>query len=160
VPTNTTVTHFRVDTRRLMVSAPADVDERTVAALQPVLSPGTHKLPHRRSWTARTSIADSLLTVVIHDVRGALVRMRVVLDGRDFALVVEPPRVLDLPTPACVIEVLKQQSRSTAGRLWSLVEAIAWAWVKYVDFAPAHVAKPKLAGITSSSDGADVALGR
>lgn len=142
MPVKPTIVHFRLDTRRLIVSDQSDGDDHGIAVLQQLLGAGKYQLPHRDGWTIRSSIAESLLAAMIDDGHGPVARMWVVLDGRDLARVVRPPRVLDLPIPACVIEVLQRQARPAAGRLWSLVDAIAWAWVKHVGWAPARPSGP------------------
>jgi hypothetical protein len=89
-----------------------------------------HRLPNETAWTMEITIAGSMLTGVIDMGRGPLLRVWVVLDGRDLARLVPSPRILDLPTPVAVVEMLKElEYDPVVGSLSSLVKALAWAWV-------------------------------
>jgi hypothetical protein len=128
-----TVHHYRLETGSMTVSCEDDVDAHGITILQPLLTQGRHTLPNSPSWEVGTGVAGSMLIATVDDGNGPLLRMSVVVDGNDLARVVPPPRVLDLPVPACIVEMLKELPYDpVVGWLHRLVETLAWAWVLHM----------------------------
>jgi hypothetical protein len=88
-------------------------------------------LPNSDAWEVETTIAGSTLVATVLAPRGPVFRMWVVLDARDLGLAVPPPRQLDLPLLACIVEALAEQLFDPCvGWLRNLELALAWAWVR------------------------------
>lgn len=125
---------YRLKTGEITESDGAGKDEPVVKALQPMLHTGAHLVAGTEGWTAETEIKGTMLTASINTGSGPLVRLWVVLDGRDLRHLVPPPRVLDLPTPVCVIDVLQTLPYDpVVGGLQDLVDVLAWAWLRHVE---------------------------
>ena len=130
MPRGSTLPHFRLETGRITLIREQDLDAHGIEVVQPLLTQGRHTLPNSPSWAVGTAVAGSMLIATVDDGNGPLLRMSVVVDGNDLARVVPPPRVLDLPVPACIVEMLKDLPYDpVVGWLHSLVETLAWAWV-------------------------------
>jgi hypothetical protein len=125
------ISHYRLSSGRISLSPRSEIQEADIEILQPMLSPGRHRIPNSEAYQVETSIADSTLIATIHGPRGPFVRMWVVLDGRDLALAVPPPRVVDVSLPACIVEVLGDVPYDPCvGWLLDLEVTLAWAWVQ------------------------------
>ena len=127
-----TISHYRVNTGRITVNTRAEVEDDGIAVLEPMLSPGVHKVPNTEGYTVETRIVGTMLSATVGSGRGPLFRMSVVLDGRDLARVVPSPRVADVPIPVCVVEIVKDLPYDpVVSWLHSLVCTLAWAWVRH-----------------------------
>jgi len=125
-----TVHYYRLQTGRITIRREDEVDTHGITILQPLLSQGRHLLPNSPSWMVETVVAGSMLIATVDNGNGPLLRMSVVVDGNDLSRVVEPPRVLDIPVPACIAQMLKNPPYDpVVGWLHSLVETLALAWV-------------------------------
>jgi hypothetical protein len=108
----------------------ADVQDDHIKILEPMLTPGRHRVPNTAAYEVETSIAGGSLMAIIRGPQGPFIRMWVVLDCRELALAV-PPRVLDIALPACVVEVLGELPYDpSVGWLRDLEVTLAWAWVQ------------------------------
>jgi len=133
-PARPTITFFRLASGRISVYDETSVVAGEMTMVESLLTPGRHKLPHSEYWLVDIAIAADLLTAIIDIGGGPLVRASVVLKATDLACVVRPPRVLDLPAPVCVIEVLKDLPYDpVVGDVWSFVYTLAWSWLRCAD---------------------------
>jgi hypothetical protein len=124
--------HYRLATGRVFESRTMDIPDGCIEILEPMLSPGTHQVPNTPTWLVHTSIAGTTLIANIRSSDLPLLRMWVVLDGRDLRRIIPPPRILDLPLPVCIVEILHEQPFDpVVGWLRDLVATLAWAWVQH-----------------------------
>jgi hypothetical protein len=125
------ISRSRLSSGRISLSPRADVQDAHIEILEPMLTPGRHRVPNTDAYTVETSIAGSTLMATVHGPRGAFIRLWVVLDGRELALAVPAPRVLDIALPACIVEVLGELPYDPCvGWLHELVGTLGWAWVR------------------------------
>ena len=67
----------------------------------------------------------------IHGPDHPFIRVYVVLEAEGLILAVSPPRVLDIPLPACIVQYLvNQPSDPSVSWMRSLQITLAWAWVE------------------------------
>ena len=133
MPSSSTISHYRLNSGCITIRRRDAAEDRFIGILEPLLSPGSHKLPNTEGYAVDVSIAGNMLIGTIDSSDGSLFRMWVVADGRDLARVVRPPRVLDAPLPACIVEVLKDlRYDPLVGWLQSFVDSLAWAWIRHV----------------------------
>ena len=127
-----TIHSYRLNTGDLTLASVSDASELRVRLLPSVLgATATAGLVSERC-SVQTEAAGRILTVTIGAGQRSLLRAWVVLDGRDLARIVPGPRVLDLPTPVCIVEVLEPSpSDPVVGWLRSLLDALALAWVSH-----------------------------
>lgn len=126
--------HYRLNDGRITVSRRDAEDDRFIPLLEPLLSPGSHKLPNTEGYAVKVRIAGSMLIGTIDSSNGSLFRMWVVVDGRDLPRVVRPPRVLDVPLPACIVEVRRPGTGSACPLLVS--SKMIWAIIAVVRSLP------------------------
>jgi hypothetical protein len=132
-----TMSLYRLNTGELTVFHDDGANDRGIIELQPMLRSGLHVLAEAESWSVDTDVASSMLIALVRNGNGPLVRMWLVLDGTDLAKVVPRPRVLDLPTPVCVVEVLRTLPYDpVVGWLRRMVETLAWAWLRHMAESP------------------------
>lgn len=130
VPRGPTLSRYRLDSGKIAVIGGEDIDSHGIEIVQPLLSQGRHRVPNAESWMVETVVAGSMLIATVDNGNGPILRMSVVVEGNDLARVVPPPRVLDLPVPACIVETRKELPYDpVVGWLRSLVETLAWAWL-------------------------------
>ncbi|MBN2559517.1 MAG: hypothetical protein JXQ75_01115 [Phycisphaerae bacterium] len=144
------IRHYRLDSGWAFQNLRREIPDGHIEILTPMLTPGIHQVPNTPAWLVQTSIAKTTLIATFHGSDAPLFRMWVVLDGRDLPLVVSPPRNLDIPLPACILETLKEQPFDpVVGWLRDLELTLAWAWVQQNNCpgsAPS-VPDPRLRGI-------------
>jgi len=124
------IIHYRLGTGRVFTSRMTDITDEGIKILDSMLNPGVHQVPNTPAWSVQTCIAGTALTATISNGDRALLRISVILDGRDLRLVLPPPRILDLNVPACIVEILNEQPFDpVVGWLRDLELTLAWAWV-------------------------------
>ena len=130
----TSISHYRLASGQVSENPRSAVADAHIDILEPMLTPGRHRVPNTDAYEVETCIAGSTLIATVHGPQGPFIRMWVVLDGRDLALAVPPPRVVDIALPACIVEVLGDLPYDPCvGWLHDLEVTLAWAWVEAGD---------------------------
>jgi hypothetical protein len=131
MPTLPPLSLYKLTNGRISSSPPADVQDASIKILEPMLTPGRHRVPNTDAYQVETTVAGSSLIATVHGPGGPFIRLWVVLDGRDLGLAVPAPRVLDIALPACIVEALGELPYDPCvGWLQELVGTLAWAWVR------------------------------
>lgn len=108
------------------------------AALPPPFGPGQPGAL-AADWNLATKIQGRMLTAVVGHDETPLARIWIVVDPRDLAHVVSPPRILDLPVPVCIVETeAGLPSDSMAGWLGRVADLLTSGWLCLID-APSVV---------------------
>jgi hypothetical protein len=126
---------YYLNTGELSASEVAIRDDHAHAMLPPLFRSRLTCVPDDNTWTIQAKITGNLLTAVAgHSQDLEIIRLWVVLDGRDLARIVPSPRVLDLPVPICIIEALKPlPNPRLAGWLRVFAGALARDWMQHMD---------------------------
>jgi hypothetical protein len=114
-----------------------DIEDAHIAILEPMLTPGRHRLPNTDGYDVETTIAGTTFIATIHGPDHPFIRVYVVLEADGLALAVSPPRVLDVPLPACIVHHLVEQPfDSSVSWMRDLEITLAWAWVQQASGLP------------------------
>jgi hypothetical protein len=109
----------------------SEIEDADIAILEPMLTPGRHRLPSTNAYDVETTIAGNTLIATIHGPDHPFIRVYVVVDVQGLALAIPPPRVLDLALPACIVHhLVDQPSDPSVGWMRDLEITLAWAWVE------------------------------
>jgi hypothetical protein len=123
---------YRLNTGDLTLASVGDASELRVPLLPSVLGATAIAGQVSERCSVQTKAEGRVLNVTIGSGQPSLLRAWVVLDGRDLARIVPGPRVLDLPPPVCIVEVLKPGPIDpVVGWLRLLLDALALAWVSH-----------------------------
>lgn len=125
------ISFYKLFNNELSFIPPSDIDDAHISILEPMLTPGRHRLPSSEAYDVETAIAGTTLIATIHGPDHPFIRVYVVLAAEGFALAISPPRVLDVPLPACIVHHLVDQPFDpSVGWIRSLEITLAWAWVE------------------------------
>ena len=125
------ITYYKLFNSHLSFIPRSDIDHSHVGLLEPMLTPGRHRLPNTDAYEVETTITGRTLIATIHGPDHPFIRVYVVLEADGLALAVSPPRVLDIALPACIVQHLVDQPFDpSVGWLRDLEITLAWAWVE------------------------------
>jgi hypothetical protein len=139
---------YHLNMGELSVSEDGAGNDRGLAVLPPLFRLRLPGVPDDDTWTIETKVTGSMLTAVAGPGgKEAMARLWVVLDGQDLARIVSSPRVLDLPVPICIIEVLKMlPNPRMAEWLSHFADALALDWLQHMDMFGTDPGQPEFVG--------------
>jgi len=122
---------YRLDSGDLTLSSVSDGTAVRMPVLPSAVTASPIGDPAGERYSVETEVVGRLLIATIGSRQRPLLHAWVVLDGRDLARIVPGPRVLDLPTPVCIVEVLEPSLDPVEGWIRSLLDTLALAWVSH-----------------------------
>lgn len=130
-----TLAHYTLTTGHMEASPRSAVADDTMATLRPMLTDGDHVMPGFGGYSVATTTHGSRLRACVRGPHGATIVMDVVCAAEDLArLGRQHKRELNVPLPACLVEILPAATVDPAVHwVGDFERCLAWAWVEHVE---------------------------